>query len=187
MSENISEEIESPFVQNEEKKLTRQEYKDKYSVRQLAELAEPIHPTLSFNSLKGRSKDFNIDIILGINQEEIQNTSSKASHKASTNESQELVNVALGLLNAFKQQREGQNSELNPIAREMFKSTAENQVDKARADGLLQTDKFNTLILAVSGTALIIDGVIGFKNVPGLFEKIRSKMKKKAAANNDTK
>ena len=181
-SEEMGAEFMPSFVSDEKKDsntLTRQELKDNYTVKELAKLAEPKSKTYSYNSLKSRSKDFLIDIILEVNkEEETKINQAKATHKTSTNASEDLVSMGLGILNAFKKQREGENAELNPIATELFKNSAVNEVDKARADGTLQTDKFNTALLAISGTALVVDGVIGFKNVPTLFSKLKAKFKK---------
>lgn len=174
---------EFPFEKEEVKvdgKLTREQYKEKYTVAQLAKIAEPMQKRYAFSSLKGKSKDFLIDIILGIKKdEEINVHAPKASHRGTSNESQDIVTMGLGVLQAFKQQREGEQALLNPIAQELFISSAVAKVDEARAEGALKTDKFQTALLALSGTALVIDGVIGFENVPTIFSKLKTKLRGK--------
>lgn len=182
-NEFMGNENDFPFEEKEEikeSKYTRAEL-EKLSNKDLAKIAEPLQNRYSFSSLKGRSKAYLIDIILGIKDEEeisINPSTAKAPH--TTNESAELISFGLNVLNSFKQQRDGQNAELNPIAKELFKNSAVNSVDKARADGIIKTDKFNTLIMGLSGTALIIDGVIGFNNIPTLFQKLKNRINSKS-------
>ena len=182
-NEFMGSENDFPFEEKEEikeSKYTRSEL-EKLSNKDLAKIAEPLQNRYSFSSLKGRSKAYLIDIILGIKDEEeisINPSTAKAPH--TTNESAELISFGLNVLNSFKQQRDGQNAELNPIAKELFKNSAVNSVDKARADGIIKTDKFNTLIMGLSGTALIIDGVIGFNNIPTLFQKLKNRINSKS-------
>lgn len=176
-------EIELPEFVNEVKKdttFTRAELELKTG-KELAKMAEPLQNKYSYSTLKGKSKPYLIDIILGITKEEDLQEQPKGRAPQSTNQSEEILNITLGLFQGFKQQREGEDAQLNPIATQMFKDSAITQVDKAQADGVLKFDKFNTAILGLSATALIIDGVIGFKNVPGLFSKLKSKLGKKAA------
>ncbi|PLY11376.1 MAG: hypothetical protein C0626_02060 [Arcobacter sp.] len=175
-------ENEFPFEQEEVKtsdKPTRAEL-ELLTNKELAKLAEPKQDRYSFNSLKGRSKPFLIDIILGVNDDVPDVNKSKAKAPHSSSESENMLNVGLNLLQSFKMQREGQEAILNPIATEMFKNSAVAKVDEARADGVLKTDKFNNVILGISATALVVDGLIGFNNVPTLFQKVRAKFSKKA-------
>lgn len=169
-----------PFEENEQKKdgaYTRAEL-EKLTGRELATIAAPLQKRFGFSSLKGKGKSFLIDIILGIKTEEVKEPKGKAPQTAS--ESQNIIEMGLTVLQNIKQQREGQGAQLNPIAQELFRSSAVNTVDKARAEGALETDKFNTVIVGVSGLALAIDGAIGFENVPTLFSKLKSKLSTRA-------
>ncbi len=184
IEQKIGTENEFPFeIKEEQSSLYTRTELEKLPNSQLAKIAEPMQKRYSYNSLKGRSKAYLIDIILGIKSEDeisinpTNGTSGKAPH--TPNETQELINFGLNVLNSFKQQREGQQTKLNQIATELFKNSAVNEIDKARAEGLIKTDKFNTLIMVLSGTALVVDGVIGFKNVPTLFSKLKAKVIKK--------
>lgn len=172
-------ENEFPFEPKEEQNkqsLTRDELLKKTG-KQLAALAEP-KSTFSLNTLKGFAKNRLVDIILGIEEEKAKTTQEGRAPQG-TNESEDIVSMGLSVLQAFKQQREGEQALLNPIAQELFINSAVNSVDKARADGVLKTDKFNTTLLALSGSALVIDGVIGFENIPTLFSKVKAKFSKK--------
>jgi len=173
-------EIDVPSFVNDEKMhqgKTRKEL-ELLTGKELARMADP-KSDLSFNTLKGKGKSYLIDIILGINEEKKEQPKGRAPQ--GVNQSEDILNVGLTLLQGFKQQREGEEAQLNPLASQMFKDSAITQVDKARAEGIIKVDKFNTLILALSGTALVIDGVIGFKNIPGLLSKLKAKVSKKAA------
>ena len=186
INDDISTQNEFPFVEDEAQKIekpTRLEL-EKLSNSKLAKMAEPMQKRYSFSSLKGRSKNYLIDIILGVKDEsEIgingNSISNGAKAPQAKSESEELINYGLTLLNAIKQHREGQNAELNPIAKEMFKNSAIVEVDKARADGTIKTDKFNSLMLGLSGAFLVVDGVVGIKNIPTLFKKLKDKVNSK--------
>lgn len=174
--------IEVPNFVNEassNSSLTRAEL-EKKTGKELAKIAHPLQKgnKLSISTLQGKPKPFLIDIILGI-QEAKEQPKGRAPQNQS--ESQDVLEVAINILNGIKMQREGQQAQLNPIATEIFKNTAVNEVDKARAEGTFQTDKFNTLLLCVSGTALVIDGVVGFKNIPGIYNKLKSRFAKAKA------
>ncbi len=174
-------EMEVPTFVNEassDSSLTRADL-EKKTGKQLAKLAHPLQKgnKVSLKTLEGKSKTYLIDIILGIEEEKEQTSKGRAPQNQS--ESADILDVALNVLHGIKMQREGEKASLNPIAAELFKNSAVNEVDKARAEGTLQTDKFNTLILCASGTALVVDGVIGFKNIPTLFNKLKSKLTKK--------
>ena len=173
---------EFPFEENEVKKdgKTRKELEE-LSNKDLAKIAEPLQDRYSFSSLKGRSKNYLIDIILGVNGDDVKPVN-KPTGKApqSASESQDILTMGLSVLEAFKKQREGEKALLNPIAQELFISSAVSKVDEARAEGALKTDKFQTALLALSATALVVDGVIGFDNIPGHLSKLKAKFSKKA-------
>lgn len=166
-------EEENPFDEEGECKLSRDELM-KMTAKELAPLAKP-KSSLTIKTLERRPKPFLCDIILDIHKEE---DKPKARASQSTSESEDMISFALQTLEAMKQNRENQEATLHPIAKELFKSSAVNKVDEARADGSINTDKMNTAIFALSGTALVIDGLIGFDNVPKLFNKMKTKFKK---------
>ena len=148
----------------------------KLSGKELAKLAKP-KSKLMYITLQKKSKSFLCDIILGIEKED---DKPKARATQNTSESDDILTFGINILESFKKARG--EAELNPIAKEMFKQSAVSKVDEARADGSINSQKFNNVILALSATALVVDGVIGFKNVPGVFSKLKSKFKR-----NDTK
>lgn len=168
---------EFPFDSNEEKgnsTLTREELL-KMTGKELAKIAKP-KSKFSLSTLNGFGKNRLVDIILGVEKEEDKKTVSEGRVPQAQSESQDIVTMGLSVLQAFKQQREGEQALLNPIAHELFVSSAVAKVDEARADGVLKTDKFQTALLALSGTALVVDGVIGFDNIPGMLQKLKSKL-----------
>ncbi|AXX87160.1 hypothetical protein AMRN_1424 [Malaciobacter marinus] len=179
ISEQMGTENEFPFEENEQSLTKTRAELEKMTNKELAKLAEPLQSQYSFNSLKGRSKPFLIDIILGVNKEPKINNNAKAAHKTTVNESEDIITTGLSVLQGIKQQREGQEALLNPIAQELFKNSAVNTVDKARAEGTLSSEKFSTALLALSGTALVVDSVIGFNNIPTYFTKLKARFTKK--------
>jgi hypothetical protein len=168
----------NPFQDDgKETKLSRNELEN-YTIKQLVPLAKG-KTHLKETTLSRLSKNELIDIILDIKDE----PKSKARATRSESESDQIINFALDVLNGIKQSRNG--NEINPLAKEMFKKSAVNKVDEARADGVIDNNKFNNVIMYASAGALIVDSLIGFENIPSFFEKMRNKFSKKKS--DDTK
>lgn len=168
---------ENPF-QKDTQKYTREQLM-KMTISQLAPMAkEKSHLMLS--TLKGKSKAELADIILSIEETE------KKTHARTPrveSESDNIINFAIDTLESIKKARG--SSEINPIAKEIFKSSAVNKVDEKRADGTLSSEKFNNVLMYCSAFAVVVDSIIGFENIPGIFQKMKSKLNKKK--DNDTK
>ncbi len=174
--DNKSTDIKNPFEdEKQDKKYNRNELM-KLTGRELAKLAKPFSK-FQITTLFGMSKSDLCDIILGLKKED--DKKPKARFTATKSESENIIDIALNTLLTIKKAREGENADINPIAHELFKSSAVSKVDQARASDTLSNDKINTAIFAISSAAILVDTLIGFDKVPGLFKKIRDKVKKK--------
>ncbi len=174
--DNKSADIKNPFEdEKQDKKYNRSELM-KLTGRELAKLAKPFSK-FQITTLSGMSKPDLCDIILGLKKED--DKKPKARFTATKSESENIIDLTLNTLLTIKKARDGDNATINPIAHELFKSSAVSKVDKARASDNLNNDKINTAIFAVSSAAILVDTLIGFDKVPGLFKKIRDKVKKK--------
>ena len=173
-------EIEDPFHEEKsEKKYNRSELM-KLTGRELAKLANPLSK-FQLSTLYGMSKKDLCDIILGIKKED--DKKPKARFTSVKSDSENVIEIALNSLLAIKKARDGESAIINPIAHELFKSTAVSKVDKARANDNLNNDKISNIIFAISSAAILVDTLIGFNNIPILFRKIRDKFKNKKAQN----
>jgi hypothetical protein len=169
---------ENPFHKEEvENKLTREELMKKTG-KELAQMAQP-KSRFKIKTLERLPKAELCDIILDITVDE----KPKARASRTESESDNIINFAIDTLEAIKKSR-GANG-INPIAKEIFKSSAVNKVDEARADGNLSSEKFNNTLLVLSGVAITIDSIIGFENVPTLFQRLKAKLSK--SKKDDTK
>ncbi len=174
--DNKSADIKNPFEdEKQDKKYNRSELM-KLTGRELAKLAKPFSK-FQITTLSGMSKPDLCDIILGLKKED--DKKPKARFTATKSESENIIDLTLNTLLTIKKARDGDNATINPIAHELFKSSAVSKVDKARASDTLNNDKINTAIFAISSAAILVDTLIGFDKVPGLFKKIRDKVKKK--------
>ena len=174
---------EFPFEQNETKpgkKKSREEL-EKLTGAALAEMAHPLQDKYNITTLKSKSKNYLIDIILGVEDKNAQpkkEHQGKAAHNMS--ESHQIVNMTLGVLTAMKQKRlKDETQQLEPVSAQFFASAAVNKVDEARANETISGEKMNGIILGVSATTLIIDSMVGFENIPHLFTKFKRKLSNK--------
>ncbi len=178
--DNKSADIKNPFEdEKQDKKYNRSELM-KLPGRELAKLAKPFSK-FQITTLSGMSKSDLCDIILGLKKEDEKKP--KARFTSTKSESENIIDLTLNTLLTIKKARDGDNATINPIAHELFKSSAVSKVDKARASDTLNNDKINTAIFAVSSAAILVDTLIGFDKIPGLFKKIRDKVKNKKASN----
>jgi hypothetical protein len=179
-SSEIENEV-NPFIEINGEKLTRKEL-EKIPNKDLAKMVKD-RALSRFNesTLSRKSKTYNIDLLLGVRDEE-EKPQARATQTQS--ESDMMIEFALNTLQGIKQSRESQESVLNPIAKELFKSSAVAKVDEARANESFSTDKFNNILMYGAGAFLLIDSLVGIKNIPSVFSKLKNKMAKKK---NDTK
>ncbi len=170
--------IEDPFEKNSEKKYNRTELM-KLTGKELAKIAEPFSK-FKHTTLSGMGKPALCDIILGLKKDE--DKKPRARSTSSKSESEAMIDLALETLLKIKKGREGDQAVINPIAHELFKTTAVSKVDNARTNNSLSNEKFNTAIFVASSAAVLVDTLIGFDKVPSLFKKIQNKIKKKNEA-----
>lgn len=180
-------ETDNPFEDEAEKteankSLGREELKAKYTGKQLADLVVGKTP-LKLSTLQRMSKDDLIDIYLDIDTKK---KSNNARASRSTGETEDILNFGLATLQSIKQARENDpTANINQIALNMFKSSAVKKIDDARQSEAISNDTLQNVIFYLAGGALVVDAVVGFKNVPSLFGKLKDKVKRKSA--NDTK
>lgn len=175
--EDNREEDGSPFkdMQTDKEVISRVELM-KLTAKELAKKAEP-KSTLRLSTLEKLAKADLCDIILDIKKAD---DKPKARAERTQSESDNIINFALDILQNIKISREGQESKINQIAKDIFKSSAISKVDEARAEGTLNNDTFNNLLMFGSGIAIVIDSVVGFNNIPTLFQKLKAKVKGKS-------
>lgn len=184
--QNKGAEFDNPFEETEEENqnanLGREELKAKYTGKQLAKLAEGKTP-LKLSTLERMSKDDLIDIYLDIDTKK---KSNNARASRSNGETDDILNFGISTLQSIKMAREGDpTANINQIALNMFKSSAVNKIDQARQNDAINNDKIQNVVFWLSGGALLVDALIGFKNVPSFYEKIKGKFKKNGKS--DTK
>ena len=177
--QNKGTETDNPFEETEDEQSTkilgREELKAKYTGKQLAKLVEGKTP-LKLSTLERMSKDDLIDILLDIDTKKKTNN---ARASRSNGETDDILNFGLSTLQTIKMTRENDpTASLNEIALNMFRSSAVNKIDQARQNDAINNDKIQNLVFYISGGAILIDALIGFKNVPSLFQKLKGKFRK---------
>ncbi len=182
-NDRISEEIKDPFEEKTKSKNPSRIELMKMTGAELAELASD-KSTLLMSTLKRLKKAELCDIILDVKDDK---KKSRARQTRIKSESEVMIDLTLDTLLKIKKSREGDKAAINPIAHELFKTTAVSKIDDARANNVLSNNKLNTAIFVASSAAIMVDTLIGFNNVPGLFKKIQDKIKKKKSDESDSK
>ena len=143
----------------------------KLSGKELAKMAQP-YSTLKLNSLERCSKAKLCDIIMKKGEPK-KSEEPKARTARTSSETEQFLETALVMLDVMKQNRDGEP--LNATAKDIFKKQAVVYADEKIAEDKMNIDKANTALFVISTTALLFDGIIGFKNAPPLFNKIKNK------------
>ncbi len=171
-----AEENTSALNRNELMKLTGKE---------LAKMAQP-YSTLNLTSLQRMSKAKLCDIILNkTDKKRDQEEKPHARTERTQSETEQFIETALVMLDVLKQNRDSEP--LNATAKEIFKKQAVVYADEKIKNNEMNVDKANTALFFISGAAILYDGVIGFKNTPALFNKIKKKYFNKSKKSDDTK
>ena len=157
--------------------------------KELAKMAQP-YSTYKLISLERMSKAKLCDIILNKGDKKKADDEEKphARSARSASETEQFIDTALVMLDMLKRNRD--NEPLNPTAKDIFKKQAVVYADEKIKNNELNVDKANTALFALAGAAILYDGIIGFKNTPTLFNKIKNKFfnkGKKASSEDDTK
>jgi len=171
-----AEEMETPFnekMEDESRAINRTELMQK-TAKELSILAMP-YVALKESTLQKMAKSDLCDIILSKGQsKEKKESTARASRTQSDSEA--IISTLLMMVESFKVKRE--NEPLNAAAKEIFKNNAINIVDKKVDDETVSSHGVNTAVTVLTAGFLLVDGLIGLKNVPSFFSKIKSKFKK---------
>ncbi len=155
-------------------KLNRNELM-KFIGRDLAKMAKP-YSTKTIKSLESLSKPKLCDIILNKSDKPKEETT-HARAAQSSSQTEQFIGTALMMLSAMKQNRDGEP--LNAMASDVFKKQAVVYADDKVKAGEMDIDKSSNVLLYLSAGAILFDGLIGFKNAPGLITKLKNKFTKR--------
>jgi len=161
-------EIAYPFDEETEQKTdttNRAELMQKTG-KELAKLAKPF-TSLSETTLSKLSKAELCDIIISKGKERKEKPKNKDSSTA-------IIDTFLGIIESIKTNRD--KEPLNTTAKQIFSSNAVAVVDRQIQEEKITSGGLNTTILILSGSFLLIDGVIGIKNIPGIYKKIKDRI-----------
>lgn len=177
--------MENGFHNEEETDVLNRNELMQLTGKQLAKKAAP-YSTLKLITLEKKSKAELCDIILNKTDKKADEEKPAGRAARTSSETEQFIETALHMLSAIKQQRDGEP--LNAMATDVFKKQAVAYTDEKISNDEININKASTALFAISATAIVFDGVIGFKNAPTLFSKIKNKFfnrgKKQA---NDTK
>jgi len=144
--------------------------------KQLAKMAQP-YSTLQLNSLERMAKAKLCDIILNKTDKKKDDDKPHARTARTESQSEQFISTALLMLDGFKTNRDGEP--LNATAKEIFKKQAIVYADEKVNSGEMDINKSSNALLFLSAGVLIFDGLIGFKNAPSLFQKVKNRFTKK--------
>lgn len=141
--------------------------------KELAKMAAP-YSTLQLNSLERKSKPFLCDIILNKGESKSEDEEKSYARTArSKSETEMFIDMTVNVLDNLKRSRD--EEPLNAMAKDVFTKQAVVYADEKVQSGEMNIDKANTAIFVISAAVLIYDGVVGFKNTPALFQKVKRK------------
>ncbi len=141
------------------------------TAKQLAKMAQP-YSTLQLNSLERMAKAKLCDIILKKSDKKKEDEPHARTARTES-QTEQFISTALLMLDGFKTNRDGEP--LNATAKEIFKKQAVVYADEKVSSGEMDINKSSNALLFLSAGVLVFDGLIGFKNAPGLFQKMKSK------------
>lgn len=160
----------------------------KLTGRQLAPLAQP-YSDKSLKTLEKTAKPTLCDLILNKGDKKAQDEKEPTARTGTAkSETETLIATAINMLEMIKRSRD--DEPLNPIAKDICTKQLIVYADEKVKSDEMNVDKANNLFLVLSTGALLYDGIIGFKNTPALFSKLKNKFFKsedKKAKDNDTK
>lgn len=158
----------------------------KLTGKELAKIAQP-YSSKSLAVLEKTAKATLVDIILAKDEKQ-KEEKQHARASRSTSETEQFIQTAVNLLDVMKRARD--EEPLNAMAKEIFTKQAIVYADQKVANDEMNVDKANTALFAISTGALLFDGLVGFKNAPTLFNKIKNKIfktKDQEQSKDDTK
>ncbi len=141
--------------------------------KELAKMAQP-YSTLQLNSLERMAKAKLCDIIINKSDKKKDDDIPHARAARTESSSEQFISTALLMLDGFKTSRDGEP--LNATAKEIFKKQAIVYADEKVSSGEMDINKSSNVLLFLSAGVLVFDGLIGFKNAPGVLSKIKNKI-----------
>ncbi|WP_345984313.1 hypothetical protein WCX49_06660 [Sulfurimonas sp. HSL-1656] len=139
---------------------------------ELAQLAAP-YSDKKLSTLERMSKAKLCDIIMK-GGEEKGDDAPKARAARTESETEQIINMGLTVLEAFKQNRDGKP--LNPLAREMFQKQAIIALDEQVQQDRVNLNTASKVMLFGAGAVVVIDGIFGLENSPALLSKLKNKL-----------
>jgi len=140
--------------------------------KQLAKMAQP-YSSKTLKVLEKTAKATLCDIILNKSENKPHEDKPHARESRTKSQTESFIENAVSLLEVMKRQRD--DEPLNASAREIFTKQAVIYADQKATEGQMNVDKANTALFVISAGAILFDGLIGFKNSPTLFKKIKNK------------
>jgi len=163
----LFEDVEKP------KNLSREELK-KLTVKKLAQMAKPYSKS-TINTLERHPKEKLIDILQSKGEKQ-KDEEPKARATRSKGEFEQMVDMGLALLDAYKMKRD---EEPNPMMiKELVKSQVIMKADEAKAEGKFDQQKVSNIML-IGSIAVLTVSTIGVDRIMGTGKKIFEKIKKK--------
>jgi len=149
----------------------------KLSGKELAKMAQP-YSTKTLKSLEKTAKATLCDLIMAKSDKKPKDDKPHARTAQTKSETENFISMSISMLDAMKRSRD--DEPLNTMVSDIFTKQAVAYADNKVANDEINIDKANTALFALAGGALLFDGLIGFKNAPTLFQKIKNKFFKKA-------
>jgi hypothetical protein len=149
----------------------------KLTGKELAKMAQP-YSTKTLAVLEKTAKAKLCDLILAKEEKKPKEEKTHARAGRTTSETEQFIQTAVSLLDVMKRSRD--EEPLNAMAKDIFTKQAVVYADAKVAADEMNVDKANTALFAISASALLFDGLIGFKNAPTLFSKVKNKFFPKA-------
>jgi hypothetical protein len=98
----------------------------------------------------------------------------KARAPRKQSEVESTIEMALGFLNHIKMQRE--QEPINAYAMEQVKTGAVAYLDNAMANNEVSSKSIGTIGVVAVALFVIVDGLVGIKNIPTLFQTVKQKL-----------
>ena len=178
--ENINEAESKFFGQNDKAEVPTYSELMKKTGRELAEMAAPFTDksvtTLSKMAKKDLIKIIQDGLAGKVNEKEQE---AKARKNRTKSEAEQLIEAMIHTLEAFKVQRE--HKPLNPVIKKVFEQQAVNYTSKKVEEDNITPEGINKALLFGTGALLLVDGLVGFENIPKIIEKIKKKVKRKGS------
>jgi len=175
MNNDVNSGIDGMFtdenVNNVKNALNRNELM-KLTGKELAKMAQP-YSSKTLAVLEKTAKAKLCDLILAKDEKATKEEKPHARTARTQSDTEQFIQTAVNLLDVMKRARD--EEPLNAMAKDVFTKQAVVYADAKVASDEMNVDKANNILLGLSAGALLIDGLIGFKNAPTLLGKLKNK------------